>query len=117
MLNEDVLRSCYAFLTTTEPFCRWNLADADDVKFIITGRRDCYGHYRHCTGYPYQHEIMVSMHFVGRTHTLVEVMAHEMIHLFQRETKTDSSTTEHNAAFKNHARHVCRYHGFDPKTF
>ena len=54
---------------------------------------------------------------VGHTSTLVEKMAHETIHLAQEIAKTTTSGAEHNPDFEKRWRQVCRYHGFDPKTW
>lgn len=61
--------------------------------------------------------IRFSRHYVGFTHTLMSVMAHEMIHIRQYIHRLDTAKTMHNAAFHKDAKLVCRHHGFDPKAF
>jgi hypothetical protein len=46
--------------------------------------------------------------------TLVETMAHEMIHARQQQARTCTPNTEHNAEFQRLAALVARHHGFDP---
>lgn len=110
-LTPDVLRGAYAFLCTTEPFRRWNLPDEHDVRFLVSRDRETMGWY---TADP--HVIAVSSWFVGHSYTLLSIMAHEMIHLHQRETKMDNAA-QHNAVFRKLAIKVCKIHGFDPKLF
>jgi hypothetical protein len=45
------------------------------------------------------------------------VMAHEMVHLHQRDVCMETPGAQHNAAFNKLAAKVCRLHGFDPKLF
>ncbi len=116
-LTVENVRLAYRYLAATEPFVRWNMPETDDVTFLIRKRRDLYGHYRRCRGFEREHEIMVSSVFIGTTRTLMELMAHEMIHLHMGSTRMDKGATIHNAAFRALADMVCRYHGFDPKTF
>ena len=44
-------------------------------------------------------------------------MAHEMIHMRQRLTKTETKGAEHNAEFHQLAKLVCRRLGFDLGQF
>ena len=41
-------------------------------------------------------------------------MAHEMVHA---KCDAEGVRAEHGAEFKRRAALVCKYHGFDPKTF
>jgi SprT-like family len=113
-INADVLRGCYNFLNETEPFRRWNLPDGEDVRFVVTRSRSNAG--RHWTEND-KHIIEISGALLGHTHSLIEIMAHEMVHAHERRNKGASSCGEHGASFKRWAGAVCRYHGFDPKYF
>jgi hypothetical protein len=44
-------------------------------------------------------------------------MAHEMVHLHQRENKLETSRVSHDAMFKKFALDICEIHGFDPHLF
>lgn len=95
------------------------MPDADDVIFKVTRSRKVLGMARYYVGRPQpspSYELEVSEHFIGRTHSLMELVAHEMIHIHQRETRMEKGG-EHNAAFKKLAAMVCKHHGFDPKLF
>ena len=117
-LNKEVLAAAYDYLASTEPFAQWNMPHSEDVVFKVSHSREkAYGWYiaGRGEGEP-PHEIAVSSKYIGRTQSLMEVMAHEMIHLHQKQTAMHTSTV-HNAAFKAIAAKVCALHGFDPLTF
>jgi hypothetical protein len=44
-------------------------------------------------------------------------MAHEMVHLIQRESGMDLKRSFHGPAFQKLAARVCDHLGFDPKMF
>lgn len=113
-LDPETLAAAYDYLRTTPPFSRWNLPESEDVVFkaAITPR-----HHGWYDRKKRKHILAVSRGSVGHTTSLMETMAHEMCHLFQALTKTETPGTEHNAAFLKLVVQVCRYHGFDPKAF
>ena len=112
-LTPDVLRAAYDYLNATRPFVRWNLPDGDDVVFRVVRTPNLYAWYERKRG---RHLIAVSRSSVGHTPTLIETMAHEMIHLHE-EANGAKTRGEHSAAFKRWAVQVCAVHGFDPKRF
>lgn len=113
-LTKDILESSYEYLKATQPFSKWNLPDGEDIKFVVGRTSQMSGWYRFQDN---KHEIGVSSHFIGRTISLMEVMAHEIIHLYQADVCMESHNVEHNAAFRKLADQVCKIHGFDPKLF
>lgn len=116
-LTPDVLAAAYDFLAVTEPFCRWNLPDSEDVKFIVARSRKDFARYRWDGK---QHTIAVSRASVAYSATLLEKVGHEMIHLHLEETGMESRSNDpntHNMAFRKRAAQVCKLHGFDPKAF
>lgn len=112
-LSTETLRAAYDYLATTPPFSRWNMPDSEDVRFRVTRHKDRYGHYIRVGG---KHEIVISASHVGRTEKLIEVMAHEMVHLHQAEACMETPS-QHNMAFRRLAAAVCKAHGFDEKVF
>lgn len=114
-LSPDVLRAAYDYLNTTLPFSKWNLPDGDDVVFIVVRDPTVYG--RHLHQDRRLHTIKVSSRSVGHTTTLMETIAHEMVHVHEEGTGVGRSDVEHSAAFKKWAAEVCRIHGFDPRRF
>jgi hypothetical protein len=115
-LTHENLPAAYEYLRACRPFCDWKLPEAYEVGFQVSRHQDRQAHMR---GYVRSRdaEIAVSELKVGSSHTLIEVMAHEMIHLHQHLTGTETGNTQHNAEFKRLARVVCKEHGFDPKAF
>ena len=113
-LTRETLAAAYDYLCATPPFSRWHLPDSADVTFRVTRHRDRHAHYiRDAKG---RHVIVVSANSIGRSISLIETMAHEMVHLYQAEAGMENSA-QHNAAFKKLAARVCAIHGFDAKMF
>jgi hypothetical protein len=112
-LTPEMLRAAYDYLNTTPPFSRWNLPDGEDVVFHVVRDRAVRGWYQWRDD---KHHIAVSSRNIGYTSGLMDVMAHEMVHLHERHCGACGSA-EHSAAFHRWAGQVCRIHGFDPKAF
>lgn len=112
-LTTETLAAAYDYLVTTPPFSRWNLPPSEDITFRVTRHKDRHGHYCR-TGD--KHEIAVSAHVIGRTQSLMEVLAHELVHLHQAHACMETKG-QHNAAFVKLAARVCAVHGWDPKLF
>jgi len=111
-LTPDILASAYDFLRTTPPFKSWRLPEADDVAFHVVRDPAIYADFGvDDDGGPL---IRVSLAKNGHTVTLLQSMAHEMIHLRQFQTG-DKET--HGPRFQKVAAKVCAVHGFDHKTF
>ncbi len=115
-INREMLEGTYTFLRTTPPFRNWNLPEPEDIQFQVVKDRTRQGFYRRDRhGRP---TIYVSIASIGFTSSLIEVMAHEMIHLHEDMLGILYKTTaEHSEAFKRYAVLVCKTHGFDPKLF
>lgn len=113
-LHPEILAGAYDYLKTTPPFNRWNLPESEDVLFIVTRSKKVMGTHSTQNG---RHVIEVSRFKVGYTGTLMALMAHEIIHLHQNAVGMETKGVEHNAAFDKLAKHVCKYHGFDPHEF
>lgn len=116
-LTKEMLATAYDFLASTPPFNRWNLPDSEDVVFNVGKALDCFAHYQWDGT---RHTITVSSRAVAHTITLVNAMAHEIVHLHLFATNQESLRSgprHHNAAFKRYAAQVCKHHGFDPKAF
>lgn len=115
-LTPEMLAANYDFLRTTPPYRRWTLPPSSDVKFRVTrdpGRR---GHYRR-DRYG-RSEIAVSGRSIGHTHSLTEIMGHEMIHLHEDILGILYKTNaEHSGFFRRQAARACKFHGWDPKLF
>lgn len=112
-LTPQTLEACYEYLRTTEPFKYMRLPSGASVKFVVTRTAgwygDCDGPFGPNKRRKFSWIIGVSTVKNGHTRTLVQTMAHEMIHV--------KAGPSHGKRFKHYASKVCRYHGFDPKEF
>ena len=115
-LTPDILAAAYEFLRSTPPFRKWKLPEADAVEFHISRQVHIAGAH---TAYvrTKEHIVKISERNVGLIPTLLYVMAHEMLHVKQREDGTETPNVEHNAEFKRLGRTICREHGWDPCHF
>lgn len=114
LLTPASMRAMYDYFVETPPFSRWNLPDSEDVVFKVSRGRANFGWH---TFDGVRHVVFCSSALIGRTVTLAEVMAHEMIHVHEQHSKACVRGVEHSAAFRKWAGQVCRVHGFDPKIF
>jgi hypothetical protein len=109
-LKPHILEACYSFLRCTPPFSGWHMPEADDVQFHVTR----FGHMADYGCEPGEHVIRISERRVELTNTLVQTMAHEMVHLYLTESGQPGAT-EHGIAFTKAWKTVCRNHGWDRK--
>lgn len=120
-LTPEMLARAYEYLAHTPPFDKWGLPFAEDVDFRIIKNKTVTGQYAQVKAKPtdrkWRHGIFISANCVGHTTTLMMVMAHEMVHLYQEHASRCTPNSEHNADFKRLAAEVCRHHGFDPRLF
>ena len=113
-LTPEMVAAAYDLLRTTPPFNRWNLPEPEDVTFRVVRDPKVYGSYLRSGD---RHIISVSSRWIGHLDRLLEVVAHEAIHLHEGATGADRGKGEHSAAFKKWADQICKLHGFDPKHF
>lgn len=113
VLTVEMLRAAYDLLNITPPFIEWNLPDGEDVIFQVKHYKDTWGTYSKIGK---RHEICISTACMSNLQNLIETMAHEMIHLHERQAKARTAN-HHSKAFRKWAEQVCSIHGFDPKAF
>lgn len=114
IFSSDTLRAAYNYLNETPPFNKWNLPDGEDVEFIVTKSKTDAGWHKIENG---KDIIAASAVCIGRTLSLMELVAHEMVHMHQRSMGTETTGVTHNRAFNLLGMSVCKHHGFDPKLF
>lgn len=107
------VEAVYECLRAFEPFTSLPLPAAEAVEFVVQQRSDIYAQYAH-TGR--DHQIKVSSALIGSFETLVQTVAHEMLHLAQVEEGTDSRS-QHNERWRTLARKVCRSMVWDERAF
>lgn len=111
-LTPEILEAAYNYLRSTPPYRRWKLPHADEVRFQVTWKTDQRGNcQQHGNG---KHTVRISQVFIGRTVSLMEAMAHEMVHVHLDRKKVRA---HHGNEFQTCAEQVCRYHGFDFRQF
>ena len=116
-ITPGIVRGAYEFLTLTEPFVKWNLPNAEDVQFRVGKPNDNSQAWHEYDPNNGRHEIGVSVKVISLTDTLLQAVAHEMIHMHQALTKTYTGKVMHNKAFVKWAEKVCTAHGWDAKLF
>lgn len=107
-MTPETLRAAYDFLRVTKPFNRWGLPPGDALKFAVTHSPHYYG------DYSARGILRVSARMNGHTVSILETLAHEMIHVFQH---ANGRPMTHARWFNALAAQVCKHHGFDPKRF
>ncbi len=115
-ITPEMMRGAYEYLRQTPPFNQWKLPPGREVKFFVmkTKRYQAlYSRYRHTN----QHLIEVSGTRCSHTITLINLISHEMIHMYQALKGTEPPVAQHNAEYYELTKLVCEEHGFDPKNF
>jgi len=113
-LNLPILQAAYELLAATEPFIKWNLPDGEDVTFKVAKTPRDYGWYNKHPGTA--HLIAISGASVDLLPTLLETMAHEMIHLHEHQIGLRNKY--HGRSFYKLVNDVCDAHpNFDRKRF
>jgi hypothetical protein len=124
VLTPEILRAAYAYLAVTPPFDKWNLPDAEDVRFVVQKNRP--GHHGICNRWEIlERGKVLGMTFEiginGASHTytssLLVTMAHEMVHVHEYQTGLRVTSAKHGKVFRALACEVCAAHGFDPGQF
>jgi len=113
-LTPVILKEIYEVLSICEPFDKWNMPYADEIKFEVTQDMDCMGTYLYDDGSDFEHTITISAARCGHLDTVIRTMAHEMIHCSRHGTVTDA-WLKHDKTFRNRARLVSQAMGFDEK--
>ncbi len=111
-MTARVMRASYEYLRETPPFRRWHLPPGEKLRFSVFTSDEDMGR---C--YPDPLGIGVSRTYIGRTESLMVVMAHEMVHVYQMQKPEGFVLVEHDAEFRRLAARVCAVHGFDPLLF
>lgn len=105
----------YAMLREWPPYSSWNLPAAEEVAFHVAKT-----HRWHAAWWidaKGKHHVEVSEKKHSHLNSLIASVAHEMIHVRQRISRTETPNTEHNAAFHRVAKRVCNRLGFDLGQF
>ena len=116
-ITPEMAEAAYNYLKTTPPFKRWGLPSSHKIEWMITRNN---GYMGRCTSYNHtdnKFTIEISLVKVTNTESLIETMAHEMIHMRQRIVNGFKSSQGHGKDFQKMADQVCRKHGFNRDYF
>lgn len=106
----------YDMLRQIPPFDKWGLPSSDWVSFEIPKRKDVLGEFIEVTGAAKPYTIKISSISHDHLFTIMQTLAHEMVHLAQSVKNTDN-TSQHNLDFRKRSRSVCSIFGWDYKFF
>lgn len=115
-LTPEILRRAYDMLRACAPLKGWRLPPGEQVEFRVSRARGILGQHVYSVESGC-HRIDISAAGNGHLATVVQTMAHEMIHLKQSIDGTASAGAVHNADFRRLAARICGALGFDPKLF
>jgi len=115
-LTPEIVAAAYAYLTECEPFSKWNLPPAEDLTFRVSSSLKDFGFCVYPRIKSERPTIIISKKLIGSTQLLMQILAHEMVHLYMfHHGITDRGT--HGPAFRKIAKRVCAIHGFDENFF
>jgi len=112
-ITPNQVAACYEMLRAFPPFSKWKLPEAESVAFHTRQLRNCHGVYQWDGK---THNITISTALVDSHASLVDTVAHEMIHLYQ-ELRGTVTKTMHNPEFHQLSRRVCNLFMYDKKRF
>lgn len=113
-VTPERLAGVYEMLRRWPPFSGWDLPPAESVKFHVLKTDQWHADW--WIDEAERHHIRVSEKKHGHLASLIESMAHEMIHVRQRIAKTETKG-EHNREYKRLGLRVCKALGFDHGQF
>ena len=114
VLTPDRLAAVYEMLRAFPPFNRWRLPPGADIRFHVTKTN---AHDAEWWLEDDRHHIALSEKRAGHIATIIRNMGHEMIHVKQRQAKTETRGVEHNAEFRRISKRLCQHYGWDLKEF
>ena len=116
-VTPEILREAYRFFLYTPPFSRYKLPPADGVEFRSVCKSDRRGQFRSWGREPNIHyEIGVTDRFCEHLNIMLEIVAHEMVHLII-DIHYPKERGEHGVNFQRVAQKTAKYFGYDPKAF
>lgn len=104
----------YEMLRQLEPFDAWSLPEADLIEFRTDMRRNVVGEHNYRARKRQAPLIRVSLACNGHLLTLMQTVAHEMVHLAQI---VNGEREGHQETFIKRTAAVCKEFGWDEKAF
>lgn len=114
-LRVDAARiaAVYEMWRAFPPFSRWNLPPSSEVAFHVLRTNQLDGDWWYDGE---RHHIRVSAVRHAHMVSLLDTVAHEMVHLHQHQSGTATNAV-HNADFRRIAGRICKLYGFDEGKF
>ncbi len=107
-VTKETVEATYTWLLHFPPFNRWNLPAAERLNFAVDHLKSMWADYD-----PETKTVRVSSAKVSTYPSLLQAVAHEMIHV--REDAVGKWSDKHDTAFfKRSVKLVCKHWGFDP---
>jgi hypothetical protein len=112
-ITSTILKNIYNMLVVCEPFDKWHMPLAAQIKFIVNADPDVMGTYMYDDGEKLEHIITISTARCGFLDTVIRTMAHEMIHMsFYR--RKGNKWAQHGKEFRARCHRVGKELGLDP---
>ena len=113
-LTPNILAAAYEYIRSVAPASDWKLPPAEQVEFRVSRDKNALGTH---TTYKWtkEHIITISSSKISHSDTLLQVLAHEMVHAAMAEAGNEP--VSHNRAFWERAVPLCANMGWDPKAF
>lgn len=111
-LTPEALARTYDSLRAFSPITSWKLPPSHAIEFRVVRVRGLHGKASHS---PFV--IAISELCVGHYNTLVQTLAHEMVHIKLFLDGHKRWDRHYTSAFQRHAARVCREMGWDALAF
>ena len=109
--SESDLIAAYEYLYSVAPFSEWDLPSSNAISFEVNRSRQMQGEYD-----TDPHTIRASSYFCKTQQSVLETVAHEMVHLHM-ERAGQYSHADHGRDFKAHAKTICKAFGWKAADF
>jgi hypothetical protein len=114
VLSPKILKNVYLMLLACKPFNDYkSMPPADNIRFVVNSDPDTMGTYLYDEDEAPSHVITISKERCGHLNTVIQTMAHEMIHLKRHKTK---AWDQHDDKFRKYAKDIADELGFDPAS-
>ena len=110
LLTDDNLKLLYKTFCRMEPFNKFKMPYAHEIRLKVTRRKDILGEFA-----PDEMTIYISSARNAHFDTICKTLLHEMAHLCCYKQKDDDYESHDNKRFKSIIKHTASLYGFDPK--
>lgn len=109
-ITPTTVKATYTWLKTFPPFNKWRLPNPEKLNFSVESLKSRWADYD-----PETKTLRVSSARVSTYHSLIQAVAHEMIHV--KEDLAGRWSDKHDTVyFKSRCKTICKHWGFDPNN-